>query len=283
MILSRTAMMHMVLYLSVLSCIIVSVDAVGIGNFSVERFVIRPIDYEFVCDNGLFGISIFTKLTGGGVATSLDPPRSDGLSHEQAYHLILHHLQEGDAQGAAKIYDNHESRVFLQAITGVNTTSLSSNCTEAVFANYMRNSNVTIGRRTGVNYFAVLEEVHNSQGSNYSGNTLERRFTPACHTNHAAYRCDCDLVDQWLAEYQYNNDLQYEQDNRVWYFYRSCAIVANHKDRSRRAVVIGREILVKSRAIVDLRWAPYRWDETKSGVIQADNNYPKVCASMSTM
>ncbi|KAK9481533.1 hypothetical protein V1527DRAFT_479391 [Lipomyces starkeyi] len=173
-------MMHRFLHILVLSWIILWVDAVGIGDFSAETFVIRPMDYEFVCDEGLFGISIFTKLTGGCVSTILDPPRSDGLTHEQAYHQMIHRLEEGDVQGAARIYDNPESRVFLQAVAGVNTTSLSSNCTEAVFANYMRNSNVTMGRRTRVNYFTVLEDAHQSQVSNYNGNLLERRFTPGC-------------------------------------------------------------------------------------------------------
>ncbi|KAK9237085.1 hypothetical protein V1525DRAFT_419810 [Lipomyces kononenkoae] len=158
-------------------CTILQVNATGIGNFSVERFVIQPINYEFSCDEGLFGISVFTKLTGGAVQNVLDPPRPDGLTHEQAYRQMINLLEEGDAVGAARIYDNHESRVFLQAIAGVNTTSLSSNCTEASFANYMRNS-ATIERRTSVNYFTVLEEARQSEVSNYSGSMLQRRFRP---------------------------------------------------------------------------------------------------------
>ncbi|KAK9481474.1 hypothetical protein V1527DRAFT_479551 [Lipomyces starkeyi] len=171
------------------------VNAVATSKFTSERFVIRAIDYDFDCEGGIFGISIFTRLTGGSVAIILDPPRTDGLTHEQAYHELLRRLEEGDVQGAAELYDNEETRVFFQAIAGVNATSLISNCTEAIFAHYIRNSNPTTGGRMTVNYLTYLEEVHHSEGVNdFSGSMQGRLFWPERHRENTVYRFARNLI-----------------------------------------------------------------------------------------
>ncbi|ODQ74716.1 hypothetical protein LIPSTDRAFT_227475 [Lipomyces starkeyi NRRL Y-11557] len=66
------------------------------SKYTTERFGIRAIDYDFDCEGGIFGVSIFTRLTGGSVAIILDLPRTDGLTHEQAYHELLRRLEDGD-------------------------------------------------------------------------------------------------------------------------------------------------------------------------------------------
>jgi hypothetical protein len=66
--------MHGLVRLFFLFSIALFVNAVGTSKFTAETFVIRAIDYDFDCEGGIFGISIFTKLTGGSVAIILDPP-----------------------------------------------------------------------------------------------------------------------------------------------------------------------------------------------------------------
>ncbi|KAK9312051.1 hypothetical protein V1522DRAFT_395458 [Lipomyces starkeyi] len=108
--------MHGLVRLFFLFFIALFVNAVGTSKFTAETFVIRAIDYDFDCEGGIFGISIFTKLTGGSVAIILDPPRTDGLTHEQAYHELLRRLEEGDVQGAAGLYDNEELEYFFKPL-----------------------------------------------------------------------------------------------------------------------------------------------------------------------
>jgi hypothetical protein len=63
----------------------------------LESFEILPIEYGFVCDGGIFGEPVFTRLTGGIYMLVIDPSRADGLSHEQAYYDMIRLLENGEA------------------------------------------------------------------------------------------------------------------------------------------------------------------------------------------
>ncbi|KAK9240653.1 hypothetical protein V1525DRAFT_177912 [Lipomyces kononenkoae] len=106
-------------------------------NYTVESFEIQPIQYDFDCDEGIFGVSVFTRLTGGVYLEVLDPPRADGLPHEQAYLRMIRLLEDGDVLGAAQVYQNDESARFLRVANGLSNDTMLSNCTQAILDRYL--------------------------------------------------------------------------------------------------------------------------------------------------
>ncbi|KAK9357541.1 hypothetical protein V1504DRAFT_464166 [Lipomyces starkeyi] len=133
------------------------------GNDTLESFEILPTEYDFECDGGIFGEPVFTRLTGGIYMQVIDPPRPDELSHEQAYYEMIRLLENGDAIGAARLYQNDESARFLRAVNGLSNETMASNCTQAILDRYF-----SARRTTSLpNYLRVLEEA-NADGS-YSG------------------------------------------------------------------------------------------------------------------
>ncbi|KAK9366107.1 hypothetical protein V1509DRAFT_305459 [Lipomyces kononenkoae] len=168
-------------------------------NDTLESFEIQHIQYDFDCDDGIFGTSVFTRLTGGVYMEVLDPPRADGLSHEQAYLRMIRLLEHGNAIGAAQVYQNEESARFLRVAHGMSNETMSSNCTQANLDHFLSLRRT----RSWPNYLSALQQA-SSDGS-YSGGdrSLWKRYSPSCHTNHGAYRCDCDYLDNNIASRYY--------------------------------------------------------------------------------
>ncbi|KAK9482795.1 hypothetical protein V1527DRAFT_475244 [Lipomyces starkeyi] len=132
-------------------------------NYTLESFEIQPIQYDFNCDEGIFGMSVFTRLTGGTYMEVLDPPRTDGLSHEQAYLRMIRLLEDGDVIGAAQVYQNDESARFLEVANGLSNETMLSNCTQAILDHYL-----SVRRtRSLPNYLSALQQV--STNASYGG------------------------------------------------------------------------------------------------------------------
>ncbi|KAK9462301.1 uncharacterized protein V1516DRAFT_144445 [Lipomyces oligophaga] len=103
-----------------------------------------------------------------------------------------------------------------------------------------------------------------------------KRFTPKCHSNHGALWCDCTLSEGFLRDHYYEK-FWYGNNNRYAWDSGTCTIAANNKGRSRSTYVYGREVLTKAVPILDRCWNQQDCQQLKSGVIEADNDYPKVC------
>ncbi|KAK9326094.1 hypothetical protein V1517DRAFT_103388 [Lipomyces orientalis] len=162
---------------------------------TLESFEILPIEYEFICDGGIFGESVFTALTGGVNMQVLDPPRSDGLSHEQAYYDMIRLLEDGDAISAARLYQNDESARFLRAVSGLSNETMASNCTQAILDHYL-----SIRRTVSVpNYLRVLEEADATGRYSGSNPSVWMRYNSSPHMNRGPYWHDCKYLDTNFA------------------------------------------------------------------------------------
>ncbi|KAK9320282.1 hypothetical protein V1517DRAFT_329815 [Lipomyces orientalis] len=181
-------------------------------NYTLESFEIQPIQYDFDCDEGIFGMTVFTRLTGSIYMEVADPPRADGLSHEQAYFRMIRLLEDGDVIGAAQVYQNDESARFLRVANGLSNETMLSNCTQAILDHYL-----SVRRtRSLPNYLSTLQQA--SADGSYSGGdrSLWKRYSPSCHTNHGAYRCDWDYLDNTIARTSYNRALNYGLGGSVY-------------------------------------------------------------------
>ncbi|KAK9241848.1 hypothetical protein V1506DRAFT_549435, partial [Lipomyces tetrasporus] len=123
-------------------------------SYPLESFEIQPIEYDFDCDDGIFGMTVFTRLTGSIYMEVVDPPRADGLSHEQAYWRMIRLLEDGDVIGAAQLYENDESERFLRVANGLSNETMLSNCTQAILDHYL-----SVRRtRSLPNYLSALQQ-----------------------------------------------------------------------------------------------------------------------------
>ncbi|KAK9323669.1 hypothetical protein V1517DRAFT_319526 [Lipomyces orientalis] len=119
----------------------------------------------------------------------------------------------------------------------------------------------------------IMALASNNRSIVLNGNRLQRRWNVACHGNHGARLASCRQALRTIntnAYYPTNND------RRVDWSCLGCAIVANN-NRHGNARVTGGGVFFKAQPIIDTCWNGRYMNTLRSGVVQADNLYTKVC------